>query len=108
MEMDMPAQILHRGARVNCSHISGQATPNSSFARVKVSGQDVVRLRDFYSIVDCQNNPPCATGKWVSGSIRVKAGGSPVAIFSGKSTCVPTNTPMKPDPVSAQKRVLAT
>jgi|SRR5262249_7856491 len=102
----MPAQVLHRGAIVNCSHISGQATPNSGFARVTVSGQDVVTLRDFYSIVGCQNKPPCATGKWVSGSIKVKAGGWPVATFSGQSTCVPTGTPMVPR--SAQRRVHAT
>jgi len=102
----MPAQILHRGASVNCSHIPGKATPDSSFSRVKLSGQEVVTLKDRYSIAGCPLNSPCATGQWTSGAARVTAGGAPVAIFSGQSTCVPTGNPMVP--VSAQTRVQAT
>jgi hypothetical protein len=42
----------------------------------------------------------------MSGATRVKAGGFPVVIFSGQSTCAPTGNPMVPR--VAQKRVLAT
>jgi hypothetical protein len=102
----MPAQILHEGASVNCSHTPGKATPKSTFARVKVSGREVVTLRGIYEIAGCPLNTPCATGKWISGAVRVKAGGFPVAIFSGQSTCVPTGSPMVP--FLAQTRVIAT
>jgi hypothetical protein len=102
----MPAQILNKGAIVNCSHSPGRATPKSSFARVKVAGQEVVTLQDLYSIAGCPLNTPCATGQWISGSIKVKAEGFPVAIFDGQSNCLPTNNPMMP--VSAQTRVRAT
>jgi hypothetical protein len=102
----MPAQVLHKGASVNCSHVSGRATPQSTSSRVKVDGHEVVTLPDVYSIEACPLNTPCATGQWTSGSLKVKAGTSPVAIFSGLSTCVPTGNPMVP--VSAQRRVLAT
>jgi hypothetical protein len=46
------------------------------------------------------------TGQWISGAVRVLAGGVPVATMAGASTCIPTGTPMLP--VSAQPRVLAT
>lgn len=101
----MPAQILHRGASVLCSH-AGQATPVSTFSRVTLSGQEVVTLTNQYSIAGCPLNSPCATGQWTSGAARVTAGGAPVAVFSGQSTCIPTGAPMRP--VMAQTRVLAT
>jgi hypothetical protein len=103
----MADQILHVGALVNCSHTPGIATPKSSFARMKLSGQEVVTLKDFYSIASCPlTTSPCATGMWITGATRVTAGGLPVALFTGKSTCVPTGNPMVPR--SAQTRVLAT
>jgi hypothetical protein len=103
----MPSQILHRGALINCSHAPGVATPQSSFSRVKVLGQEVVTLRDFYSISACPlSTSPCATGQWITGSKKVAAGGFPVAIFDGQSTCAPTGSPMVPR--LAQTRVRAT
>lgn len=102
----MPAQVLHRSAIVNCSHVPGKATPKSTFSRVKVSGQEVVTLRDPYSIEGCPLNSPCTAGQWTSGAKKVTAGGSPVAIFGGRSTCVPTGNPMVPR--TAQTRVRAT
>jgi hypothetical protein len=102
----MPAQILHRGAKVNCSHVPGTATPKTTFSRVKVSGQEVVTVKDQYSVAGCPLNSPCATGQWTSGAEHVTAGGNPVAISSGRSTCVPTGNPMMP--VLAQTRVRAT
>lgn len=105
----MPAPVLHLGATVMCSHV-GQALPLSPFPRVLVSGQPVVTLASPYAIAGCAltgtPNPPCVTGQWLTGAVRVLAGGAPLATMAGASTCIPTGTPMVP--VAAQPRVLAT
>ena len=105
----MPAPALHLGAVVLCSH-AGPATPVSPFPRVLLSGQPAVTLASPYAITGCALTgtpaPPCVTGQWISGAVRVLAGGVPVATIAGASTCVPTGTPMLP--VFAQPRVLAT
>jgi hypothetical protein len=105
----MPAPILHLGATVLCTH-AGQATPLSPFPRVLLSGQPAVTLASPFAIVGCaltgSPNPPCATGQWTVGAVRVMAGGAPVVTMAGQSVCVPTGTPLMP--VVAQTRVLAT
>jgi hypothetical protein len=105
----MPAPALHLGATVLCSH-AGQATPLAPFARVLLSGQPAVTLSCPYAIAACAltgtPNPPCATGQWITGAMRVLGGGVPLATMAGQSVCVPTGTPMLP--VAAQTRVLAT
>jgi hypothetical protein len=105
----MPGPALHLGAVVMCTH-AGPATPMSPFRRVLLTGQPVVTLSSPYAITGCAltgtPTPPCATGQWLVGATRVLAGGVPVAIITGSSTCVPTGTPLMP--VSAQTRVLAT
>lgn len=107
--MTMPGPVLHLGATVTCSH-AGQATPTAPFPRVLVSGQPVTTIAAPYVIAGCaltgSPNPPCATGQWTSGATRVLAGGTPLAVQSGSSTCVPTGTPMLP--IVAQTRVIAT
>ena len=105
----MPAPVLHLGATVLCTH-AGQATPIAPFPRVTVSGQPVVTLASPYAIAGCAltgtSTPPCVTGQFVGGAVRVLAGGVPVATMTGQSICMPTGTPMLP--VVAQTRVLAT
>ncbi len=105
----MPAPILHLGAVVTCTH-AGPATPLSPFPRVLLSGQPLVTIASPYAVTGCAltgtGPPPCATGQWLTGAVRVLAGGVPVATMAGSSTCIPTGTPMLP--VSAQPRVLAT
>lgn len=105
----MPAPILHFGATVLCSH-AGQATAVTPFPRVLVSGQPVVTLTTQYVIACCAltgtPNPPCVSGQFIVGAVRVLAGGQPVATMMGQSICTPTGTPMMP--VVAQTRVLAT
>lgn len=105
----MPAPVLHLGATVLCSH-AGQATPLAPFPRVLLSGQPAVTLTSPYAVAGCAltgtPNPPCATGQWLTGAVRVMAGGAPLATMAGSSTCIPTGTPMLP--VMAQLRVLAT
>ena len=105
----MPAPALHLGAVVMCSH-AGQATPAAPFPRVLLSGQPIVTLSSPYVIAGCAltgtPNPPCVTGQWLSGAVRVLAGGVPLATMGGSSVCVAPGTPMLP--VSAQPRVLVT
>jgi hypothetical protein len=105
----VPAPVLHLGAVVLCSH-AGPATPTAPFPRVLVSGQPVTTIAAPWVIAGCAltgtGAPPCATGQWISGAVRVLAGGVPLATMLGASTCIPTGTPMLP--VSAQPRVLAT
>lgn len=104
----MPAPVLHLGAVVLCSHV-GPATPAAPFPRVLVSGQPVVTIASPYAVTGCAlsgSAPPCLTGQWLSGALRVLAGAVPLATMAGASTCVPTGTPLVP--VSAQPRVLAT
>ena len=92
-----------------CSH-AGPATPTAPFPRVLVSGQPVVTLASLYVVAGCALTgtvvPPCVTGQWLVGAVRVLAGGVPVATMAGASMCIPTGTPMLP--VSAQPRVLVT
>jgi hypothetical protein len=93
---------------VTCSH-AGPATPAAPFPRVLLSGQPVVTLSSPYVITGCAltgSAPPCVTGQWLTGAVRVLAGGVPVATMIGTSTCVAPGTPMLP--LSAQVRVLAT
>ena len=105
----MPAPILHLGAVVLCTH-AGQATPLAPFPRVMVSTQPVVTLATPYAIAGCAltgtPTPPCVTGQFISGAVRVLAGGIPVATQMSQSVCVATGTPMMP--LVAQPRVLAT
>lgn len=105
----MPAPVLHLGAVVTCSH-AGPAQPLSPFPRVLLSGQPAVTLASPYAVTGCalsaSGTPPCVTGQWLAGAVRVVAGGAPVAVMTGSSTCIPTGTPLLP--LSAQLRVLAT
>ena len=105
----MPGPILHLGATVLCAH-AGQAQPVAPFPRVLVSGQPVTTMSSPYAIAGCAltgtPNPPCATAQWVTGAVRVLAGGAPVLVQSGQAVCVPTGTGLIP--VATQIRVTAT
>ena len=105
----MPGPVVHLGASVMCAH-AGQATPAAPFPRVLVGGQPVVTLATPYVIVGCAltgtPTPPCVTGQWVVGAVRVMAGGTPVAIQTGMSVTMPTGSPMLP--LVVQPRVIAT
>jgi hypothetical protein len=105
----MPGPALHLGAVVMCSH-GGTAQPTAPLPRVLLSGQPVVTLASPYAVVGCGltavPSPPCVTGQWVSGAVRVLAGGAPVAIVTGVSTCVPPGTPLLA--LTVQPRVVLT
>ena len=105
----MPGPALHVGAVVTCSH-AGPAQPLAPFPRVLLSGQPIVTIASPYAVTGCAltgtPTPPCVTGQWLVGAVRVLAGGAPVALMTGSSTCIPTGTPMLP--MSAQPRVIVT
>jgi hypothetical protein len=77
---------------------------------VTVSGQPLVTIASPYAVTGCAltgtPTPPCVTGQWLVGAVRVLAGGVPVPLLSGGSTCIPTGTPLLP--LTAQLRVLVT
>ncbi len=100
----MPAPVLNLGATVVCSH-GGQATPLSPHRRVLVTGQPAATIASRYVVVGCPLTPPCAVGQWLTGATRVLVGGSPLAVQSGASTCMPSGAPMLP--VAVQSRVTA-
>jgi hypothetical protein len=104
----MPGPILHLGATVTCSH-GGQALPTAPNPRALVSGQPVATQATVWTIAGCGfvppgGNVPCVTGTFVTAAARVFAGGVPVVLMDGVSTCAPTGTPMIP--VQAQTRVM--
>ena len=107
----MPGPIVHLGATVLCSH-GGQATPTANFPRVLVNGQPVVTQPTPYTVAACTLPPPtaangpCVTGQWLTGSVRVLAGGMPLVLMDSQSVCAPTGTPMII--TMAQPRVVAT
>ena len=82
----------------------------SPFPRVLLSGQPAVTIASPYAVTGCAlastSAPPCVTGQWLVGAVRVLAGGAPIALMTGSSTCIPTGTPLLP--LSAQLRVLVT
>jgi hypothetical protein len=105
----VPGPVVHLGATVLCAH-AGQATPAAPFPRVLVGGQPVVTMATPYVIAGCAltgtTTPPCMTGQWVVGAVRVMAGGTPLAIQTGSSVTTPTGSPMLP--LVVQPRVIAT
>jgi len=104
----MPSPVVHLGATVLCTH-AGTAVPTAPNPRVTVSGQPVVTVGSPYTIAGCGltgSAPPCVSGVFLAGATRVLAGGQPLAVITGSSTCVPTATPLLP--LTAQPRVTAT
>lgn len=107
----MPGFVLHVGAIVHCAH-GGQAVPASPNPKVLVSGQPVVTMTGIYNVTGCPfttpaGNPlPCVTGQWVTGAVRVFAGGQPLLLLDSQSKCVPNGTPLLI--ASTQTRVIGT
>ena len=96
----MPGPIVHLGATVMCAH-GGSAHAASPFPRVTVSvaspSSPCPRRTSWRAARSPERpTPPCVTGQWVVGAVRVLAGGVPVAVQSGTSITTPTGTPMLP------------
>ncbi len=107
----MPGTLLHLGSTVLCSH-AGQATPTAPNPRVLVSGQPVVNQSTPYVVAGCTLPPPpaangpCVTAQFVTGSVRVTAGGVPVLLIDSLAISAPTGTPLSV--IATQTRVTAT
>jgi hypothetical protein len=94
----MPGFLLHVGATVLCTH-GGQAQPTAPNPRVKVGGQPVVTQAAPYTVAGCAFNvsgapSPCVTAQWVTGALRVRAGGQPVLLQDSQAVCAPNGTPV--------------
>jgi hypothetical protein len=92
----MPGMLLHQGATVLCMH-AGQAQPTVPDPRVRVGGQPVVTQSAPYVVAGCPfvppgGNGPCVTAQWVTGALRVRAGGAPVLLQDSQAVCTPTGT----------------
>jgi hypothetical protein len=94
----MPGFLLHVGATVMCMH-AGQAQPTAPFPRVTLGGQPVVTQPNPYLVAGCAltgtGSPPCVTAQWVSGALRVKAGGQPVLLQDSQAVCTPSGSPLQ-------------
>jgi hypothetical protein len=104
----MPGYLLHENADVQCLHYPGQANPNQTDRRVKVSGQKIVTQPAPYTISGCGLPPPpagnpCLTANWTSAATRVTASGQPVLLTDSQALCAPSGTGLKI--VSTQTRV---
>lgn len=109
----MPGYLLHEHAMVHCAHTPpGQATPNQTDRRVKVSGHYIVTKPVPYTVTGCSHpapsagNGPCASAIWLTAAGRVKASGQPVVLTDSQARCAPTGTGLKV--VSTQTRVKGT
>ena len=94
----MPGFVLHLGATVLCAH-GGQAQPTQPNPRVRVAGQPVVTQAAPYTVAGCPFvagvvPSPCVTAQWVTGAVRVRAGGVPVLLQDSQAVCVPNGTPL--------------
>lgn len=92
----MPGMLLHVGATVLCLH-AGQAQPTAPNPRVRVGGQPVVTQTAPYTVAGCPFTTPagplpCVTAQWVTGALRVRAGGAPVLLQDSQAVCAPNGT----------------
>jgi hypothetical protein len=92
----VPGMLLHQGATVLCLH-AGQAQPTAPNPRVKVGGQPVVTQSAPYTVAGCPFTTPggplpCVTAQWVTGALRVRAGGVPVLLQDSQAVCAPNGT----------------
>jgi hypothetical protein len=106
----MPGYLVQMGAQVKCTH-GGMATPTMTNPRVTLGGAPSVLLAAPYTVAGCgcpappAANGPCVTGKWTSGTTRVRSNGQALVLQAGTGTCTPTGTPLLV--LQAQARVVA-
>jgi hypothetical protein len=107
----MPGPVVTQASVVQCAH-GGRATPASTFPRVLVAGAPVAVQPVPFMVVGCTlpppsaGNGPCVTAPWVTGSLRVLAGGMPLVLLDSQAIAVPTGTPLLV--AATQPRVTAT
>jgi hypothetical protein len=104
----MAGFLLHQGAVVMCLH-GGQATPPAPNPRVLVMGMPTASIATPWVVAGCPGIPPavppCVTGQWVLGTLRVTSMGLPLAVQSGVAVTAPGAATLLP--VTMQTRVQA-
>jgi hypothetical protein len=104
----MAGFLLHQGAVVMCLH-GGQATPPAPNLRVLVMGMPTATIAAPWVVAGCPGVPPavppCVTGQWVLGTLRVTSMGQPLVVQSGVAVTAPGAVTLMP--VSMQTRVQA-
>lgn len=99
----MPGFVLTMATPVMCSH-GGQAKPVPPVGRVMIMGMGAVTIAHTYVIVGCAAPaallPPCVTGNFLMGSLRVRTMNIPFALVppGGPSLCPGNPTPLIPLP----------
>lgn len=105
----MPGPLIQQGATVLCAH-GGQAMPTVPNPAVTLTGMPSALLPNPWVIAGCPGVPlpvpPCVTGQWIVGTVRVTSNGQPLVIQTGVAVCTPAGTPLLP--LVTQTRVLAT
>jgi hypothetical protein len=91
----MPGFVVHVGAIVQCLH-AGIAQPVSPFPRVMVSAMPVVTLPSPWVIAGCAlsgtSSPFCVSAQFITGSMRVMAGGAPLVLIDSQAVCAASGT----------------
>ena len=100
--------LIQVGATVMCAH-GGQAQAVTPNPRVLLNGQPSVLLSGQWVVAGCPlvppPLPPCVTGLWLMGTVRVLSNGQPLVVQSGTGITLPNGTPMLP--LAMQPRVSA-
>ncbi len=100
--------LIQMGATVMCAH-GGQAMAITPNPRVLLSGQPSLLISGQWVVAGCPlvppPLPPCITGQWLVGTVRVLSNGQPMVLQSGTGITLPNGTPMIP--VVMQARVSA-
>jgi hypothetical protein len=96
----MPGFLLHQGAVVMCAH-GGQAMPTVPNPRVLVSGMPTASVAPPWTVVGCPGIPavpipPCVTGMWSVGTLRVTSLGQPLLVQSSVAVTAPGGVPLIP------------
>lgn len=104
----MPGFLLHQGAVVMCLH-GGQAMPIAPNPSVTLMGMPSATFAVPWVVAGCPGIPPavppCVTGQWLLGTLRVTSFGQPLVVQSGMAITAPGGATLMP--VSMQTRVTA-
>ena len=93
------AFLIQMGATVMCAH-GGQAMAVTPNPRVLLGGQPSLLISGQWVVAGCPlvppPLPPCVTGQWLVGTVRVLSNGQPLVVQSGSGITLPNGTPMIP------------
>lgn len=107
----MPGYAVTFANTILCSH-GGKAVPVPPAGRLTIMGMGVVTFSHTYMITGCglpaatAGAPPCVSGRFTTGALRVTSMGMPLVIIPATSVCIPNPTPLIPAP-AGQARVIA-